>query len=79
MILETIPQLASLSREQKALLAYELWDAAESEDQPLTPEQITRIEEGLTAYKANPDAVFTTEQVTERIRRLKESIQKSRG
>jgi putative addiction module component (TIGR02574 family) len=76
MILETIPQLAALNREQKACLAFELWDEAEAGDLPVTPEQASLINDSLAAYKANPDAVFTTEQVTERLRQLKMRINK---
>jgi putative addiction module component (TIGR02574 family) len=78
MILETIPQLATLTREQKACLAFELWDSAEAGGAALTQEQETKIDESLAAYKANPDAVYTTEQVTERLRQLKTRIKQGR-
>jgi putative addiction module component (TIGR02574 family) len=78
MIMETIPQLASLTREQKSCLAFELWDAAVAGGVPLTPEQEARIDEGLAAYKANPDAVYSSEQVAERLRRLKRQIKEGK-
>ena len=79
MILETIPQLALLTREDKSCLAYELWDAAEGDEFPLTPQQQALLEERLAAYDANPDAVLTMEQATERMEQFKEQLARERS
>ena len=78
MILETIPQLALLNREDKSCLAFELWDAAEGDERPLTPQQEALLERRLADYHSNPENVLTAEQVTENLRKLKERIKHSK-
>ena len=74
MILETIPAIQLLTVEQKLLLAGELWRDASADSEPVSPEIAALLDERIEAYRKHPEDVFTTEQVTEHIRQLKERL-----
>ena len=65
MIAETIPEIAKLTREERLLLACELWE----EDWELHPNAETDVvleqvlKERWKAYEANPDAVISYEEL----------------
>lgn len=71
MILETIPQIAQLSRSDKIELALELMEevaaAAGPDDFPLTPEQEQELERRLRHARANPGGGIPVEEVMARL------------
>jgi len=74
MILETIPAIQALSVEEKLLLAGEIWREASAAAGPISPEMAALLDERIAAYRDHPQDVLTTEQVTERVRYLKERL-----
>lgn len=65
MIAERIPELEKLSREEKLLLASELWQAnADIPEDAQRDEAIEKLlQERLLEYEENPDAVITWEEM----------------
>lgn len=70
-MVERIPELRTLSPAEKLSLVTELWDdlASNSEDVPITPEQIAEVERRLEEYRKNPDLGSSREEVKARILR----------
>ncbi len=72
MISETIPALASLSPEDKLLLAKELLQQVVGLDQeeglPLSSELISVLEESLSEYRANPNQGVRWEELRDRLK-----------
>jgi len=63
MIAETIPALANLTKEEKVILAAELWADAEgvddvSEPDPTVPQLLT---DRLAQYRSDPDSALSWE------------------
>ena len=71
MILETLPAVQSLSRDDKLKLAYELWDNVSSAELPLDSAAEKLLSERLAAYDGNPDSVLTAEQAAQRMEQFK--------
>ena len=69
MIAERIPELKSLSQEEKLILVGELWDelAAQPDAFPPREEHIRLLKERLEHYRKHPQDVVAWEQVKERI------------
>jgi hypothetical protein len=68
MIAETIPELRSLSSDQKILLAAELWrDAVGGEVETPSPALVQALCERLDYHHEHPDQVSTWEEVRARI------------
>jgi putative addiction module component (TIGR02574 family) len=70
-MIERIPELRTLSPAEKLSLVTEVWDdlASNSEDIPLTTEQIAEVERRLEEYRKNPDLGSSWEEVKARILR----------
>ena len=77
MILETIPEIQSLTVDQKLRLVREIWNDV-SRDASLSPRSESLLAERLAEYDANPTAVRTTDEVTAGIQRLKQSLASER-
>ena len=68
MIAESIPQLSSLSSDEKILLAAELWrDAAGDHGEPPEPKLVAALRERLAWYREHPTEVSTWAEVRARI------------
>ena len=68
MIAESIPQLRSLTSDEKILLAAELWrEAVGQEDEQPTPALAAALRERLAWYREHPTEVSTWEEVRARI------------
>ena len=69
MILETIPDVKSLSAAEKLLLVSELWDelAAHPTDVPVSREQIAELDRRMEAYRRDPSQVTSWEAIQQRI------------
>lgn len=68
MIAESIPQLRSLSSDEKILLAAELWREAVGVDEGApTPEMVAALRERLAYHREHPEEVSTWEEVRARI------------
>jgi len=69
MIAEKIPELKSLSPEEKLILVGELWDelAAQPDAFPPRQDHIEVLKERLEHYRQNPADVVAWEQVKARI------------
>jgi putative addiction module component (TIGR02574 family) len=69
MITERIPELRSLSQEEKLILVGELWDelAAEPEAFPPREDHIKLLKERLEHYRQHPEDVLAWEDVKTRI------------
>lgn len=65
MIADRIPEIAKLTREERLLLACELWEEDwEFHPNPERDEAIgVLLQERWQAYEANPDAVITYEEM----------------
>ncbi|MCB1233293.1 MAG: addiction module protein [Verrucomicrobiae bacterium] len=65
MIAERIPEIAKLTREERLLLACELWDEEwELHPNPDTDAALEKLlAERWKAYEANPDAVISYEEM----------------
>jgi putative addiction module component (TIGR02574 family) len=68
-MIERIPEIRMLSREDKLALVAELWDdlASKPQDIPITPGQIAEVDGRLEEYRKNPDLGATWEEVRARI------------
>jgi len=73
MILETIPAISALTVDQKLLLVGEIWNEV-SRQPEITPQVAALLDERIAEYKASPESVRTTEQVTAAIMELKQRI-----
>ena len=69
MIAEKIPELKSLSLEEKLILVGELWDelAAQPDAFPPRQDHINLLKERLEHYRQNPADVVAWEEVKARI------------
>ena len=68
MIAEHIPELRSLSSDEKILLAAELWrDAVGAETESPSPTLVEALRERLDYYREHPEQVSTWEEVRARI------------
>ncbi len=68
MIAESIPQLSSLSSDEKILLAAELWrEAAGGEGETPDPKLVEAFRERLAYYREHPAEVSTWPEVRARI------------
>jgi hypothetical protein len=68
MIAENIPQLRSLSPDQKILLAAELWrDAVGGDAENPNPSLVQALRERLDYYREHPQETSTWEEVRARI------------
>ena len=68
MIAENIPQLGSLSSDEKILLAAELWrDAVGGEAEIPNAALVEALRERLDYYREHPEQVSTWEEVRARI------------
>ena len=68
MIAESIPQLSSLSSDEKILLAAELWrDAAGGDGEAPDPELIAALRERLAYYREHPTEVSSWAEVRARV------------
>ena len=69
MIVEKIPELKSLSPEEKLILVGELWDelAAQPAAFPPREDHIKLLKERLDHYRRHPEDVVAWEQVKKRI------------
>jgi len=69
MITEKFPQLATLTDEEKLLLAEELWEsvAGDSSHIKLTDAQKTLLDRRWKEYEANPDSASSWEEVKRRV------------
>jgi len=69
MIAERIPELKSLSPEEKLILVGELWDqlAAQPDAFPPRADHIKLLEERLEHYRRHPGDVVAWEEVKARI------------
>jgi putative addiction module component (TIGR02574 family) len=64
MIKEKIPQLKKLSKEEKRVLAGELWDEVMTiEDVELTPELKRVLDERIEYAKAHPDEMISWDRI----------------
>ena len=81
MIIETIPQLAQLSRSEKIELALELMDEtaanAGPDNFPLTPEQEQELARRLQHARANPGGGIPVEEVMARLMAKYETAQQT--
>ncbi len=74
MIAENIPQLSSLSSDEKIILAAELWrDAVGGETAIPNPALVEALRERLDYYRAPPEQVSTWEEVRAKIASRKAS------
>ena len=73
MILETFPEISALTVDQKLRLVSELWQEVSS-DNHLSPETENLLKERLAVYEANPDAVRSTDQVSEGIEKIRQRL-----
>ena len=74
MIAENIPELRSLSSDEKILLAAELWrDAVGGTTETPSPALIQALRERLDYYRQHPEQVSTWEEVRARIASRKAS------
>jgi putative addiction module component (TIGR02574 family) len=80
MILETIPDVKSLSAAEKLLLVSELWDdlAAHPTEVPVSREQIAELDRRMEAYRRDPSQVTSWEAIQQRmdLRQDPESIRR---
>ena len=69
MVAEKIPQLNSLSSEEKLILVGELWDqlAADPEAFPKRDDHVTLLEARLAHFRDHPDDVIAWEDLKKRI------------
>ena len=69
MVAEKIPQLESLSSEEKLILVGELWDqlAAQPESFPKRDDHVQLLEARLAHFRDHPDDVLAWEEVKKRI------------
>jgi putative addiction module component (TIGR02574 family) len=69
MVVEKIPQLKSLSSEEKLILVGELWDqlAADPKAFPERQDHVQILEERLARLHERPDDVIAWEEVKKRI------------
>lgn len=69
MIAEKIPQLSSLSVEEKLILVGELWDELAAHPGALPPRQdhVQVLEERLAHFREHPEDVAAWEEVRKRI------------
>jgi putative addiction module component (TIGR02574 family) len=69
MVAEKIPQLKSLSSEEKLILVGELWDqlAADPEAFPKRDDHLKTLEARLAHLREHPDDVIAWEEVKKRI------------
>jgi putative addiction module component (TIGR02574 family) len=69
MIAEKIPELKTLSTEEKLVLVGELWDelAAHPDALPPREDHIKLLQERLEHYRQHPDDVIAWEEVKSRI------------
>ena len=68
MIAETIPQLSSLSSDEKILLATELWrEAAGGQGEPPDAKLVAALRERVAYYREHPTEVSTWAEVRMRI------------
>jgi len=68
MIIETMPQLHSLSPEEKMVLASELWDEAAGESAKSDPEMVDAVRALYHDYQAHPDQVVSWTELRARVR-----------
>ncbi len=70
MIVEQFPAVKGLSLEQKWLLANELWDEIEEQQQTLatSPEIISIVEQRFAEYERDPSTAMTLEEFKRRYR-----------
>ena len=74
MIAESIPQLRSLSSDEKILLAAELWrEAVGRDDDAPSPQLVAALRERLADHREHPEEVSTWEEVRARILSTKSS------
>jgi len=74
MIAESIPQLRSLSSDEKILLAAELWrEAIGVEEDAPSPQLVAALRERLAYHREHPEEVSTWEEVRARILSTKSS------
>lgn len=68
-VAEKIPQLKTLSAEEKLILVGELWDqlAADPQSFPEREDHVRLLEERLAHYRKHPDDVIAWEEVKKRI------------
>ena len=69
MIAEKIPELKTLSTEEKLVLVGELWDELAAHPDALPPREdlIKLLQERLEHYRQHPDDVIAWEEVKSRI------------
>lgn len=69
MVAEKIPQLKSLSSEEKLILVGELWDelAADPEAFPKRDDHVKLLEARLAYFRDHPDDVIAWEDLKKRI------------
>ena len=68
MIIEKIPEIQSLTAEQKTALARELWSEAEADStNPEREAQLRILEERWKHYENNPGTASTWDEVKRRI------------
>lgn len=69
MILETLPNVSSLSREEKWQLAGELWDELLPESTPAIDDAIEKlIQARMETYRQNPESASSWAAVKERLK-----------
>jgi hypothetical protein len=74
MILETHPQLSSLSTEEKMLLASELWEEAADESARSNKDMVELVGDLYKDYLQHPEQVTSWSEVRDRIQnRVRES------
>lgn len=68
MIIERIPEIGTLSEDEKCTLVHELLkDLSERDAGKPDPEIAVLLEKRLKEYEANPDAVMTWEEVKDHV------------
>jgi len=69
MIKDKIPELQKLSTADKFALAVELWDelSSNSEEIPVTEEQLNELDRRFEQYRRDPDKVITWEEAKAKI------------
>ena len=69
MIAEKIPELKTLSTEEKLVLVGELWDELAAHPHALPPREdhIKLLQERLEHYRQHPDDIIAWEEVKSRI------------
>jgi putative addiction module component (TIGR02574 family) len=69
MIKDKIPELQKLSTSDKFALAVELWDelSSNSEEIPVTEEQLNELDRRFEQYRRDPEKVLTWEEVKAKI------------